>query len=135
MPVVGGYGGAARTTIPLNVAPQPVFTLPASPRSDPPPPKEIKKVLSLTSSLAHAIYARVRFTHTWRFMAVIWLERLQEKIGKDTFAFLEVHVFECTGIQLPKKGPHSPSHTRRALLCDAHCLATSLRDARAFGVV
>jgi hypothetical protein len=48
-------------------------------------------------------------------MTVIWLvlERLQEKIGKDTFAFLEVHVFECTGIQLPKKGPHT--HTPRAL--------------------
>jgi hypothetical protein len=31
-------------------------------------------------------------------------DQKQEKIGKDTFAFLEVHVFECTGMLLPKKG-------------------------------
>ncbi|ELR23885.1 SH3 domain containing protein [Acanthamoeba castellanii str. Neff] len=72
MPAMGGYGAApTRTTIPIAQPPQqPAFTLPVSPRSEPPPHKEIKK----------------------------------EKIGKDTFAFLEVHVFECTGLLLPKKG-------------------------------
>lgn len=72
MPAMGGYGAApTRTTIPIAQPPQqPAFTLPVSPRSEPPPHKEIKK----------------------------------EKIGKDTFAFLEVHVFECTGMLLPKKG-------------------------------
>jgi hypothetical protein len=46
MPAMGGYGaGSTRTTIPIaQPQQQPAFTLPVSPRIEPPPHKEIKKV-------------------------------------------------------------------------------------------
>jgi hypothetical protein len=46
MPAMGGYGaGSTRTTIPIaQPQQQPAFTLPVSPRIEPPPHKDIKKV-------------------------------------------------------------------------------------------